>query len=272
MTRFPALRAIVRNWIVRTAQRMPEGILLDLVSRLSMRRRLDYAGHELFLNITSPDEYFIRAYSCRKEPETVRWIESSARMGDVFYDIGANVGAYTLIASKVARSTLKVYAFEPAFGNFAQLCSNIQDNGSGNNVIPLPVALSDANGFAPLMLGSLKSGKSAHLAEENGASESADPEIRQVVPAWRLDDLVKCLGMEMPNLIKIDVDGAEPEVLGGAVDTLRHPALRAIQIELDTDEETKKNKMVHQILGAAGFVRQARHVHTIYANYLFVRP
>jgi FkbM family methyltransferase len=254
------------------AARLPDGIVLDLIARLSMQRKLDYAGHDLFLNVVSPEEYFIRVFSCRKEPETVQWIEKAARDGDVFYDVGANVGAYTLIASKAANGRVKVYAFEPAFANFAQLCYNIQLNNSERNAIPLPVALSDANGFASLMLRNLKPGKSAHLSfDGNGAGLAGGDHFHQTVPTWRLDDLIQNLEMEVPNLMKIDVDGAEPEVLRGATDTLRNPVLRAIQIELETNEETAKSATVFRMLGAAGFERAAKHTHDTYANYLFVR-
>lgn len=267
------LKAVVRDLIAGAASRLPDGAVLELLDRLSLHKRMDYPGHDLFLNVASADEYFVRLFSCRKEPETVAWIEESVREGDVFYDIGANVGAYSLIASKAASGRAKVFAFEPGFANFSQLCYNIQLNDSQENVVPMPIALSDENGFAPFVLSNLKPGRTAHLQVNGNAAAGAAGKERfvQTVPTWRLDDLVGRLGMERPTLMKIDVDGAEPEVLRGARETLAHPSLRGLQVELETDDATPKSVEVLTFLREAGFALSARHVHARFANYVFER-
>ena len=89
----------------------------------SMYRLMDYSAAEIFLSEG------IRVNSCHKEPETVRWVETHLKSGQVFYDIGANVGAYSLIAAKYHHGTVTIYAFEPALQNFPLLVENIRRNG-----------------------------------------------------------------------------------------------------------------------------------------------
>ena len=78
---------------------LPKRTLVRLKANLSPIVQLDYRRHRILLHADSPLGLY-RARACQKEPETVRWIEEFVRPGDVFYDIGANVGAYSLIASK----------------------------------------------------------------------------------------------------------------------------------------------------------------------------
>src|SRR5262245_23889981 len=62
---------------------------------------LDYDAHSVRLLATSPMERKWRARSCKKEPWTVAWIEESMGSGGVLYDVGANVGTFSLVAAKV---------------------------------------------------------------------------------------------------------------------------------------------------------------------------
>ena len=63
-----------------------------------------------------------------KEPGTVNWIETGVRDGDVFYDIGANIGIYSLLAAARIGAG-KVYSFEPDVSSFAGLLQVITLNG-----------------------------------------------------------------------------------------------------------------------------------------------
>ena len=265
------LRDRMRGLVVAAARHLPDGLVLDLLGSLSLHRRLDYAGADLFLKVETPEEYHVRLGSCKKEPETVAWIENALREGDVFYDVGANVGAYTLVASQAAGGGVKVYAFEPGFTNYAKLCQNVQLNRCQRNVVPLPIALAARTRFGRLVFSNLHAGPTTRLGNGNGEKSAAGQAIEQTIPTWRLDDLRRELGMEPPSLMKIDVDGAELEVLRGAPETLRDPALRAVQIELETDETAGHYPEVVGELEKAGFVLEAKYPHFRYANYLFVR-
>jgi tRNA G46 methylase TrmB len=79
------------------------------------------------------EEFRVNTYST-KEPDTLDWIDANLRDGDIVFDIGANIGLYTLYAAK-RNPRCTVYAFEPAFQNFASLCRNIALNAL-TNVVP----------------------------------------------------------------------------------------------------------------------------------------
>ena len=61
----------------------------------------------------------------KKEPETIAWLNYYANVGSVFYDIGANVGSYSMYAASL-NSKLNIYAFEPVQENFCALLNNIK--------------------------------------------------------------------------------------------------------------------------------------------------
>ena len=74
---------------------LPAALRIFLKSHLKVIRKMDYSEGDIFLDVSSSMEYRVRLYSCRREPETVNWIETFFEEKDVFYDIGANVGAYS---------------------------------------------------------------------------------------------------------------------------------------------------------------------------------
>jgi hypothetical protein len=139
--------------------------LIPLWLRLRVRevdvevRRMDYDGAPILLRLESEREYNWRLHSCRLEPGTVDWIETMFEAGDVFYDVGANVGAFSLVAFKHLRGNARIYAFEPAFATFSQLCRNVIINGATECIVPLPLALSDRSAVLPFNYRSLSSGE-----------------------------------------------------------------------------------------------------------------
>src|SRR5205085_779682 len=136
--------------------------------------RLDFPDHDIWLRATSDAERRWRAHACAKEPWTVRWIQEHVERGEVLYDIGANIGAFSLIAA-IARSA-SVVAFEPGYASFARLCENIQINGCGEAIVPVPMPLSDTVGLVTFTYRSLEPGQSRHvLGPTLGGSPYAQP-------------------------------------------------------------------------------------------------
>jgi FkbM family methyltransferase len=172
--------------------------------------------------------------------------------GDVFYDIGANVGAYSLVAAKRFGGKVKVYAFEPAFLNFSQLCRNIFLNNCQDAVFPLSVALSDKTRIDDLNFHDLVPGGSLHTLGEtiDHKGEVFTPVATQRMLSYRLDDLIGQFKIPTPNHIKIDVDGIEKAILEGAATTLSNPSLRTIDVELAVGEGQRD---ITQLLLGKGF-------------------
>ena len=62
------------------------------------------------------------------EPWTVHWLERIVAPGDVLYDVGANIGAFSLVAANAHDQAVRVFAFEPSFVTYAALCRNVLEN------------------------------------------------------------------------------------------------------------------------------------------------
>jgi FkbM family methyltransferase len=141
------------------------------------------------------------------EPEQtahfVRWIGPGATV----IDIGAHVGYYTLLASMLAGKTGSVWAFEPEPTNAAFLRQHMYLNHC-SNVHVEEVAVSNASGRARFVCG--KGSGTGHLDRSGGM------EVRTI----RLADFCGARGIR-PTALKIDVEGAEAEVLEGARELIR---------------------------------------------------
>jgi FkbM family methyltransferase len=191
--------------------------------------RLDYAEGEILLGVTTRAELLSRLRPTQKEPWTVAWIEREMRDGDVLWDIGANVGAYGLIAAHCAPGA-RVVAVEPGYANYAALCDNILLNRLSDRVLAVPAVLAARTALASLAFDDVGPGSGSVHVEQAGYSEGAA--ARQRVLAYRLDDLVAQFGLPAPTLVKIDVEGAELDVLAGAAEALARPELRGLLVEI----------------------------------------
>jgi FkbM family methyltransferase len=247
---------------------LPDRFVIALRSGITLTRRLDYAPAAILLRVTSPFEHDYRLRSCEKEPETVTWLASTITPDSVLYDIGANVGAYALIAASVSGGRATVYAFEPGAATYANLVHNVARNGFGASVVPLAVALGSRTGIASFHYASPDAGAAEHPGVGLAADEPG-PAAPKVL-AYRLDELVRMLHLQAPTHIKIDVDGAELAVLEGAGDVLRSATLRWVQVEVADPDAA--GLPVRRVLETAGFRLEATHGHSARVrNLLFNR-
>ncbi len=175
------------------------------------------------------------------EPWTVHWIEQVIRPGEVLYDVGANVGAFSLVASKVHEQAVRVFAFEPSFGTYAALCRNIIANECEKSITPVPVALTERKGQTVFKYRSLISGTTQHAV---GQQTLATKDFKETKPAYTqrilgisLDAIVQDFGFDRPNHIKLDVDGGELEILRGAASTLAGGFVNSILIDARDDKQ-----------------------------------
>lgn len=247
---------------------LPRRLQVECRERSGVIAPLDYAGGGIRLHVDSVVELAARIHACRKEPETVAWIEGWVRPGDVFYDIGANVGAYALVADRHTRGGARVYAFEPGVVNYVQLSRNIFLNEAQGRLTPLHLALSDRTGLTTFVYSSLAPGAAFHqLAPAEGQGR-----LEQPVLTYRLDDAIASLGLPAPNHIKLDVDGHEAPILHGAAGALRDPSLRSLLVELDAAELPDGEAI--ELLRNAGFDLRSTHPHgpTGPVNCIFARP
>jgi FkbM family methyltransferase len=143
------------------------------------------------------------------EPWTTQIFVKMLSQSPKFLDIGANIGWYSCIASAVSEGRAIVHAFEPEPGNFSQLHKNIEANGF-DNIKSWPIAVGSENSKAKLFLS--KDNPGDHRLSSNEDREAIDIEVA------RIDTLLSD-GQFVPDLVKIDVQGAEPLVFLGAKET-----------------------------------------------------
>jgi FkbM family methyltransferase len=214
--------------------------------------RLDYPRTEILID-GATKRARKRKNATTKEPFTVEWIESLEE-GEVLYDIGANIGAYSLIAALRPRGPLRTVAFEPGYATFAVLCTNIVLNGVAEHVIPLPITLGSETALGSFGYADLSAGAALHAG---GVDVPVAARYTQPVLVFRLDQLVKQFGLAEPDHLKIDVDGAELAVLQGATGLLGQPSLKTLLIELSErdDEAVEELLFAHGLRRAQTFRR-----------------
>ena len=150
-------------------------------------------------------------------PDEYRAFRSAARRGTTVLDVGANVGAYTLLFATWVGETGRIFAFEPSPGTCEGLRAHLALNHFTDRVTVIEAAVAGAVGRAPFALHPSGGASSLALASVPGAAEVT-------VATVTIDHVCKEHGL-LPALIKIDVEGAELDVLKGARNTLSLPGL-----------------------------------------------
>jgi FkbM family methyltransferase len=150
-----------------------------------------------------------------KEPETIAWLRDSLTPGDVFLDIGANVGVFTLFAARRVGDAGHVCAIEPHLPTATQLLRNVALNGLGARVSVLTVAAAAEDGFVPFRYKRFREGSSGSQLGIAGAPEMALSSGTELKFAVAVDSLVARGVIRPPTLVKIDVDGIEAPILRG---------------------------------------------------------
>jgi len=184
-----------------------------------------------------------------KEPETIEWIDSFLP-GETLWDVGANVGIYSIYAA--ARGT-RTWGFEPHFANYHQFCETIALNGLQDFVTPLCIAFAEGKSVSEMHLASLDIGTSMSNFGEavDFRGNAFDAAFRQGMIGYDIDSFIADFGLDVPNHLKIDVDGIELAIVKGARRTLADPRLRSVSIEL-IDTDTAQIEGVTAILEEAG--------------------
>ena len=188
-----------------------------------------------------------------KEPETISWIDGFP-LNSVLYDIGANVGLYSVYAAKSRNS--RVLAFEPSFLNLELLFRNIQTNNLQDKITIIPLSLSNSSKIENFYM---QDGDNIWGGAHNSSGSNItydgkfmDNFVTSSQITISLDLLVEIFQLPTPNYIKIDVDGIEKIILQGALKSLSKAT--GILIEVD-EKDGNQNAEIAKILGNLGFVK-----------------
>lgn len=142
------------------------------------------------------------------EADKQRTLEPFVKPGMTVFDLGANAGFYTLAFSRLVGEGGQVWAFEPLAENARNILRHTELNGL-RNVTLFQAVVTDSGGVAGFEVG------------ENNSSGRVSERSSYRVPAVSLDSLIEKGDAPAPDLIKLDVEGAESLVLNGAVSLLR---------------------------------------------------
>ena len=188
-----------------------------------------------------------------KEPETLEWMDEFGQ-GGVLYDIGANVGLYTVYYAKTKNAP--VYAFEPSVFNLSLLVKNINANQIQDKVKVVCNPLTSEPQFADFKLPSTNEGGALNGfgVDYGHDGEPLKTTVSYKTLGFSLDHLLEIGALtEKPRLVKLDVDGIEHLILDGARKTLSDPKCQSVLVEINEKFELQSIK-VKEILMSCGFV------------------
>ena len=206
LNRTAKLRAIRKFCVAQVAARLVPGdicVPFPNQTQLLISPRMKGAAH------------FISPGLC--EYEEMVFVMHFLRPGDLFVDVGANAGAYMLLASGVAGASS--IAVEPSPATFGYLKRNIQLNDLTSRVTPVRAALGRSEGKLRL---------TENLGTENFVRPDGQDGPSIEVPVTTLDELLR---ESNPVLIKVDVEGFETEVFAGAEQTFSRTSLQVMIVE-----------------------------------------
>lgn len=211
-----------------------------------------------FHRINSVTAYRIDSFY-EKEPETINWINSFADK-TVFWDIGANIGLYSIYAQIIHQT--KVYAFEPSVFNLELLARHAainSDHQTDNKITIIPVCLSNITKFEEFELSSMMHGEACSTFAEgyDQHGNTLQKCFGYIMPGITADALVELYNMEIPDYIKIDVDGTEHLVLSGMKKILTNAKVKSVLVETSFDF-VEHASMINKILNDCGFTLAVR--------------
>jgi FkbM family methyltransferase len=187
------------------------------------------------------------AHALSKEPETIDWLNQISSES-VLWDVGANVGVYTVYAAMVRMC--RVVAFEPAAANYFSLNRTIEINDLQDRVTAYCLSIAGSNRYDRLYLSNTDFGEAF-----NNFGSPTDFQGNPFVPVFSqgsvgssLDELAVA-ALPFPNHIKIDVDGLEHEIVMGGGALFENSTLRSALIELDTARPDLMAGVVNRMAG-----------------------
>ncbi len=171
-----------------------------------------------------------------KEPETIEWIDGFENKENlIFWDIGANIGLYSIYNSlKNVNST--TIAFEPSSSNLRVLTRNISINNLENNIKVVPIPLTNKQNMFQLM-------NESNFMEGgalNSFGDSIDAEgkefkanMKYTLFGTTMNYFIENSILDIPDYIKIDVDGIEHLILAGGSKFLKDKKIKSLLIEIN---------------------------------------
>ena len=241
-----------------------KGVFREILGTL-MTKVAETTHNDISFKFSIPNalnEWRIETFAS-KEPETLEWIDSIPE-GSVLWDIGANIGLYSVYAAKKAKCT--VYSFEPSVFNLELLARNIYLNGLNDKICIVPLALSDKMSFSNMRMTSTEwGGALSSFGQDFGWDGKAIQQTFEYkMVGVSMEDAVQKLNIPLPEYIKMDVDGLEHFILKGGASVLK--GIKEIIIEVNDDFEEQAEQCSALLKDAGLILKEKRHSDIIAAS------
>ncbi len=194
-----------------------------------------------------------------KEPDTIDWLNKNGSKNNCLFDIGANLGLYSIYYAK--KFDAKVFSFEPSFKNLELFARNISLNALQENISVISNPLTDKFLVSKYYQGDFKAGAAEASFDNKRFIEEQEIENKRInvdkekifynTLGISIDNLIDKNLIDLPKLIKIDVDGNEIEILDGCKNLLDR--VKKISILIETRPQTEK--IVEKKLVSHGFTK-----------------
>ena len=169
-----------------------------------------------------------------REDNIKEYIDSLPK-NSIFYDLGANLGWFSLYAANLE---LKVYAFEVDKNNFFGLQENIKANPNiSNNIFPFNQGIADKNKTVNLRFSDNSIGghhKTIEITNFSGPSKIIENNKIEII-VDSLDNIIQKHNLPYPDYLKVDIDGSEYAFLLGANETLKRAKSMVIEFWIDSE-------------------------------------
>ena len=181
------------------------------------------------------------------EPETLEWIDQFEKNEKiVFWDIGANIGLYSIYNSIKNKNSMTI-SFEPSSSNLRTLSRNIYINQLHNRIKIFSLPLSkNKNIFLNMKEENFLEGGALNSfgSELNFEGKNFDSKMIYSIFGTSINFLLENKMLEIPNYIKIDVDGIEHLILEGAEMFLKDKKVKSILVEVNDNYVEQKNRVL----------------------------
>lgn len=231
--------------------RLGHYILRNLLDT-AMGKCIQVSHEDTSLRIVTPNslcEWRAKTFSS-KEPETLEWIDSFEEKS-IVWDIGANIGLYSMYAAK--KRNCSVWSYEPSVFNLELLARNIFINGLQSQICIVPFALSEQMRSSSMKMTTTEwGGALSTFGEKLGWDGKKVQEVFEFKTiGLSMDDAKTLLNIPQPDYLKMDVDGLEHFILKGGKSVL--DLVKGVLIEVN-DDFHEQAEQCHQLLTQAGLI------------------
>jgi FkbM family methyltransferase len=240
----------------------------------NVKHEIIFSGKKILFCGASYKAYVRASTLFTKEKDTINWIDKF-NSDKIFWDIGANVGIYSLYGSKI-HENLKVVSFEPSFNNLQLLSRNIFLNNMNQRIkicqLPIIDKKIGLENFNEFFLEQGSSGFHYHDGHVDMPKNKKIPKLQNqsLIIATNLDFYYENKILDIPNYIKIDVDGIEYDIIKSGEKIFSNDKVESCLIEINLSNYEAANK-IYEIMKSYGFVHTNDHGYTIFKNYKSIK-